>query len=66
MNITVNGKLETVKPDITIGEFLKSKELDSEKVVVEHNLEIVERENFGNVVLSENDSLEVLRFVGGG
>ena len=66
MIITINGKSETVDPDITINDFLKQKRLDPEKVVVEHNLEIVERENYGNVRLNENDNLEVLRFVGGG
>jgi sulfur carrier protein len=66
MKITVNGKLETVAPDITINDFLILKHLDPEKVVVEHNLDIVARENLGDVILTENDSLEVLRFVGGG
>jgi sulfur carrier protein len=66
MKITVNGKLETVAPDITINDFLILKHLDPEKVVVEHNLNIVARENLGDVILTENDSLEVLRFVGGG
>ena len=66
MNITVNGKLETVEPGTTISDFLNSKRLDPEKVVVELNLEIVDREKLGIVKLRENDSLEVLRFVGGG
>ena len=66
MNITVNGKQETVETDITLSNFLKIKDLDPEKVVVEHNLKIVERENLGDVILAENDCLEVLRFVGGG
>ena len=66
MNITVNGKLETLEQNITISDFLKLKHLEPEKVVVEHNLKIVERENLNDVVLQENDSLEVMRFVGGG
>ena len=66
MNITVNGKLEAVEPGTAVADFLKMKRLDPEKVVVEHNLEIVLRENLGNVILMENDFLEVLRFVGGG
>jgi len=66
MNITVNGKQETVKPGTTISDFLKSKDLKPEEVVVEHNLEIVNRDNLGDAILAENDSLEVIRFVGGG
>ena len=66
MNITVNGKQETVKPGTTISDFLKSKDLKPEEVVVEHNLEIVNRDNLRDAILAENDSLEVIRFVGGG
>ncbi len=66
MQLTINGKIEHVEDGITIRDFLAQKQLDSEKVVVERNLEIVQREKYADVVLGENDSLEILRFVGGG
>ncbi|MGL5153045.1 MAG: sulfur carrier protein ThiS, partial [Clostridium sp.] len=36
------------------------------KVVVEVNFEIINNENYGSFIVKENDSLEVLSFVGGG
>lgn len=66
MQLTVNGNTENVADGITIMDFLAGKKLNPEKVVVECNLDIVQRENYADVVLKENDSLEILRFVGGG
>jgi sulfur carrier protein len=66
MKITVNGKIEIVDEKTTINDFLVQKNLEPEKVVVEHNTDIMDRKNLDNVILNENDTLEILRFVGGG
>lgn len=66
MKIKVNGQIETVKENITILDFVESKELNPENVVVEYNLNIVKSEQWSQTILKENDSLEVLSFVGGG
>ena len=47
-------------------EYLKKAGFEPEKVVVERNLEIIPRDQLGNIVIQEEDSIEVLRFVGGG
>lgn len=66
MHVMVNGKKETISDLTTVKEFLSLKNLDPKKVVVELNMNIVNRETFDAVMLKENDSLEVMRFVGGG
>ena len=66
MTIIVNGKTEQIEEEATLLDFLASKSLDPEKVVVELNLDIIARENLKDTLLKENDSLEILRFVGGG
>ncbi|MBW1894145.1 MAG: sulfur carrier protein ThiS [Deltaproteobacteria bacterium] len=66
MIITVNGKKEAIKENTQISDFLASKKLSPDKVVVEYNLDILNRENLENSVLKENDILEILRIVGGG
>lgn len=66
MQLTVNGNPEHVTDGITIMDFLAQKRLDPDKVVVERNLDIVPQENYADVVLMDNDSIEILRFVGGG
>lgn len=66
MNIVVNGKNEKLDKDMNVLEFLLSKGLNPDSVVVEYNLNVLKSEEWSNTVLKENDSLEVLRFVGGG
>ena len=66
MTIVVNGKTEQIEKEASLLDFLASKSLDPEKVVVELNLDIIAKENLKDIMLKENDSLEILRFVGGG
>lgn len=66
MTITVNGKKEELPGPITILDFLVQKNLNPDKVVVELNLDIISKDTLKDVMLKENDTLEVLRFVGGG
>ena len=65
MQVTVNGKIESVD-SCSILEFVKLKGLTPEKVVVEHNRKIVKRDNWSQIRLQDNDSLEVIALVGGG
>jgi sulfur carrier protein len=64
--ITVNGKKESVKPNTRILDFLSSKKLNPDRVVVEYNLDVLKREDLEHCILEENDNLEVMRIVGGG
>jgi len=66
MQIRVNGNLEEAAPALSIKEYLTEKGLRPESVVVELNGQVVKREEWGKILLKENDELEVLRFVGGG
>lgn len=63
--MVINGKGYQLK-DITIKEVLKEFSLNEEKVVVEVNFQIIPKEQYANFILKENDSLEVISFVGGG
>lgn len=65
MKITINGKQETIQP-CTISEFVASRGLSPDALVVEHNQRIVKQDAWGRVRLEENDTLELLSFVGGG
>jgi sulfur carrier protein len=65
MQITVNGKPETIRP-CTIADLVKGKGLKAEALVVEHNRCIVRQAQWAAIQLRENDCLELLSFVGGG
>ena len=64
--ITVNGKKETIKENTRIYDFLVLKKLSPDRVVVEYNLDVLNRESLDNSVLRADDNLEILRIVGGG
>lgn len=66
MTITVNGKQEMLNDKITVLEFIKFKGLNPDTVVVEHNYNIIKKEQWGNTMINSNDTLEIIRFVGGG
>ncbi len=66
MKITVNGEERLVETGVSLGTFLKDNHLDENSVVVEINKEIAVKEDFHTITFKENDSLEILQFVGGG
>ncbi len=66
MIVTINGKEEHLDDPITILELLSAKELNPDTVVVELNLNIIDKEALDQIQLKEKDVLEILRFVGGG
>ena len=66
MKLYINGKAAEVPEGLTIGGLLREKGLNPETVIIEHNLELVKRESWADIVLKENDQLEILSFVGGG
>jgi len=62
----VNGKQMNFKAGITASEMLVELGMDPEKVVVEVNLEIINKEQFLSKVLESESKVEIIRFVGGG
>ena len=66
MLIKINGKEEMVQLASTLEELLLGKKLMPERVVIEHNSTIVPRENLSKTALKENDTVEIVSFVGGG
>jgi len=66
MKIMLNGKDMEVSKSINISELLQNLKIHSNMVVVEINGNIIEKDNFDNTFIKENDKVEVVRFVGGG
>lgn len=63
--VTINGKQEEAA-GMTILAYLQQAGYAPERVVVERNLDIIPRESLDNTLLKDGDSVEILRFVGGG
>jgi thiamine biosynthesis protein ThiS len=51
---------------MTVDALLASLEIDPRRVAVEHNLSILKRHRFPEVVVGEGDTVEIVNFVGGG
>ena len=50
----------------TVAEYLATTNYDPKRIAVERNGDIVFKSQYGDTVLKDGDSLEVVSFVGGG
>lgn len=66
MELTINGKQVTVNGVRTLSDLLKERGLKPKLVAIEHNGEIVPRDQFDNWAINAGDRLEIVHFVGGG
>ncbi|MGE0827938.1 MAG: sulfur carrier protein ThiS [Hyphomonadaceae bacterium] len=66
MQLWVNGEVREAPPEASLERFLALLGIDSRKVAVERNREIVPRSAFADTSLNEGDRLEIVQFVGGG
>lgn len=66
MQLTINGEDRRFTSTLTVRQLLDQLGLDSRKVALERNLEIVPRSTYAQVALENGDQLEIVHFVGGG
>ena len=62
----LHGKTIDLKEDISVEQLLKDYDLNPQKVVVEVNMEILDDEVYSTYLLKNEDTVEVISFVGGG
>lgn len=66
MQIKVNGESRDIEAITTLAGLLESLGINPKSVVVERNLQIVDRSRLEMEGLNEGDCIEIIRFVGGG
>lgn len=66
IKVTVNGEPMETRPGISIPEFLESRKMRPDRVVVEWNGTAQTRAEAAQITLSEGDRLEIVRIVAGG
>jgi thiamine biosynthesis protein ThiS len=66
VTITLNGERFDIPAPMTVDALLASLEIDPRRVAIEHNLSILKRHRFPEVVIGEGDTVEIVNFVGGG
>ncbi|MEI3265694.1 sulfur carrier protein ThiS [Frisingicoccus sp.] len=62
----VNGETVTLTQPVSLKEFLESSGYTTKRIAVERNGEIVPKQTYDSVMLTEADTLEIVHFVGGG
>ena len=66
MKVKINGEEKEIADGLSLGSLLEELQIRPARVVVEHNRNIVPRDDYGATVLAEGDALEIVHFVGGG
>jgi thiazole synthase/sulfur carrier protein len=66
MQLTVNGEDRSFDGVAHVAALVAALGLDSRKVAVERNLEIVPKSLYGQTWLADGDRIEIVSFVGGG
>ncbi|MCH2462127.1 MAG: sulfur carrier protein ThiS [Gemmatimonadetes bacterium] len=66
IQVEVNGKEREVQSGLSVHELVESFDLNPLLIVVELNREILSRDQFKDVHVSEGDAVELVHFVGGG
>jgi len=66
VNLTLNGEAHAFDGPMTVAGLLATLGLETRKVAVERNEEIVPRSVYAETWLESGDSLEIVHFIGGG
>jgi sulfur carrier protein len=66
ISIVVNGEKREAKPGTMVADLLLALGLDSGRVAIERNLEILPRPAWTETPVEPDDHYEIVQFVGGG
>ena len=64
--IQLNGTPYEIHDGTNLNELLNKLKIHKNKVAVEVNGEIVEKNKYTNLILNKNDKVEIVQFIGGG
>ena len=64
--IQLNGDLYKINKGTNLNELLNNLKIQRNKVAVEVNGEIVEKNKYSKLILNSDDKVEIVHFIGGG
>ena len=64
--IQLNGDLYEINKGSNLNQLLKNLQIQKNKVAVEVNGEIVEKNKYPKLILNSDDRVEIVHFIGGG
>jgi sulfur carrier protein len=66
IKIKTNGKLSTINDNLSLLSYLKKINIPLNKVAIELNQEIIDKNRLYKIKLKKNDNIEIVHFSGGG
>lgn len=66
IKIKLNGEDKEIDPGLSAARLLEILKITPGTVVVEHNLKILKKAEHDKTILNNNDTVEIVHFVGGG
>jgi thiamine biosynthesis protein ThiS len=66
MQIKVNGKIEEIAIDTSLGKFLADNDFSIDKVLASINGDIIQPQDYNIIILTENCEVDLMTFVAGG
>ena len=64
--IQLNGDPYEINSGTNLNELLNKLKIQKNKVAIEVNGEIIEKNKYPNLILNKNDKVEIVHFIGGG
>ena len=64
--IQLNGDPYEINSGTNLSELLKKLRIQKNKVAIEVNGKIIEKNKYTNLILKKNDKVEIVHFIGGG
>ena len=64
--IQLNGDSYEINNGTNLDELLKKLKIQKNKVAIEVNGEIVQKDKYTNLILNKDDKVEIVHFIGGG
>jgi sulfur carrier protein len=66
MRISLNGEPKELAGSLSLQDLLNQLQIPSGRVACEVNLKIIKRAFYGDTVLNEGDTVEIIQAIGGG
>ncbi len=66
MQIIINSEKKTIDSNTTLAALLNELNINAQRVAVELNRSIIDKADYSKTILKDNDSLEIVSFIGGG
>ena len=64
--IQLNGRSYQISKGMNLNGLLNNLKIEKNKVAIEVNGEIIEKNKYSNLILDKGDKVEIVHFIGGG